>query len=114
MGLTTPTKRGQQTMIKYAETYEITTPESAEAGDSEETGFISEAEEMTFREAVEMLACTEPSDTPTGPRTWYTTEGDTDYRTGAEERRSYHPKTERDGRYMAKAYKTANDKRRNR
>jgi hypothetical protein len=97
-------------MIRYKKTFDIITPESAEAGEFAESGFIDENCSMTFREAVELLACTTASDLP-NPGTWYSTDGDTDYRTGEVEIRSYHPATERDGRYMAKAYSVARSRR---
>ena len=101
--------------INYRETYEIVTPESAEDGDAAERGFIDENASDGFRGIVDTLRGTEPSCWPMptdGGRVWYTCSGyDHDYRTGGEESRSYHPVTERDGRYMRKAWLTGNKRR---
>jgi hypothetical protein len=95
-------------LIHYAETFETVTPESAENGEAADSGFISEETTDDFRAMASLLACTEPSDYPLpadGSRVWYTQlDSDIDYRTGAEERRSYHPKTHKDGRFMRLAY----------
>lgn len=100
-------------MITYAETYEIVTPESAEYGDADERGFIDERLTSDFRDMVDLLEGTEPSCNPLpadpGRHVWYTHyQYDVDYSTAGEESRSYHPLTDRDGRYMAKAWRHAN------
>jgi hypothetical protein len=92
-------------------TFDIVTPESAEQGDTAENGWIDEEgieiapdeyeideAEGDERAAVVRLAVkeigrsVEPSNWPRWHSgTWYTeTEGDTDYSTGAVERRSFH------------------------
>lgn len=96
-------------IIRYAETYEIITPESAEYGEPEERGFIDENLESDYEDMVDLLEGTEPSEMPPSPRSWYTKyEVDYDYETGARENRSYHPKTERDGELMLQAWKETN------
>lgn len=79
-------------------TYEIITPESAERGDFAEHGFMlpggyrasaetSRDVSMTLREALRL--CSPQEDSGGG---WFSeVDGRTDYRTGAEERRSLHP-----------------------
>ena len=101
-------------MIKYAETYQTTTPESVENGDYADTGFVNEETSATFREMIKLLQCTEPSCCPLpadGVRVFYTNSPCVNnYSTGEEESRSYHPKTDRDARYMAKAWRLANNR----
>ena len=97
--------------IHYAETYEIITEESAIDGDAEERGFIDTDAETDFRNMSDLLQGTEPSSSEisiSGYLTWYTRYEDMDYRTGEWKNRSYHPKTERDARWMKKAWKYAN------
>jgi hypothetical protein len=70
--------------------YDIITPESVELGDFEETGWIDEeGTEYNVSEAISKLHGCEPSSTAFHSGVWYTTESDTDYRTGAETRESY-------------------------
>ena len=96
-------------MIKYSETFATITPESAEYGDYEETGFIDENLDSDFRDMVDLLECTEVSSSSPQFGDWFTLYDSNDgtpdyYETGVSEQRSYHPKTERDFRYMLKAY----------
>lgn len=100
-------------MRRITKTYDIVTPESAEQGDYAETGWEDEQgatiepdaydleEYETEFAAVVALAVkhighgVEPSDWPRccPGHTWYTdSDGDTDYRTGAVTRYSYHLK----------------------
>lgn len=78
---------------KFAVTFEIVTPESAEHGDAESRGFVGEA--LTLREALRELGCghieadSYPLTRSTAPR-WFTRYGETDYRTGADESRALH------------------------
>jgi len=106
----------KERLIHYAETFEIVTPESAEQGDYTETGFIDENATGTFRELVDLLDCTEPSSYPLpacGAGVWYTQmDAGIDYRTGAEERRGYHPASDRDARFMRLAYMATHKTRR--
>jgi len=89
-------------------TFAIVTPESAEHGDNEETGFIDEeGEDMTPDEydidegitavdkAVDFMkkknGAFEPSSSRYDSRVWYSNpEYNQDYSTGAQEERSYH------------------------
>lgn len=75
-------------------TYEIITPESAEEGDAEERGWIDEeGQECTPEEAFKMVEGCEPSASDYTGGVWYTdNEYHTDFKTGAEESRSYHLK----------------------
>ena len=78
----------------FAVTYEIVTPDSAEHGEAEETGYVApgqwhdnEPTLMTLREA--MRLCSPAYDCG---RWWTETSEDRcDYRTGAVETRSIHP-----------------------
>jgi hypothetical protein len=73
---------------RFSVTYDIITPESAAQGDTAEDGFI--AENVGLREAIEDVGgvCYEHN----GNYEWFTNhEYDTNYRTGALERRALHP-----------------------
>lgn len=82
---------------RFRVTYDIVTPESAEHGDSAESGFVlpggwkepagsPEPVSMTLREAAELCYPQEDSGH------WLSeADGRVDYATGAEERRSLHP-----------------------
>ena len=76
----------------FSITYEIITPESAENGDCEETGF--EAENLTLREAFDMLRwiggnC-EPSDSGLSPYSWLSFYCEPDFRTGETKNYALH------------------------
>jgi len=87
-------------------TYEIVTPESAELGDVEESGWSNEEGESmepdsrdtgegitAVDKAIDFFEdkCVEPSSSDFHPGVWYTdADSDIDYRTGAETRESYH------------------------
>ena len=83
--------------FKVGKSYEIVTPESAEHGDAEERGWVFDTEPMTLRETmreIEKLGAFEPDSLPV-PRkgtqlTLYETDGDVNYRTGAETRNALH------------------------
>ncbi len=85
-------------MPRFNVTYEIVTPESAKHGDAEERGFI--AENVSFREAVDLLFQTRTSHCDVGnglepncshrPARWWTMHNGMEYRTGAYENRSLH------------------------
>ena len=81
-------------MLKLSMTYEVITPESAENGEAEETGFVYEMAECTAREMARYIkreGFTVPSDFQGVPR-WLTSEKyREDYRTGEVENRSIHP-----------------------
>ena len=68
--------------MKLSKTFEVVTPESAEQGEYEESGFDFEAQEYTFKELIDLMrsegfsqdGCTE----------WLTTcDPDRDYTTGS-------------------------------
>lgn len=44
-------------MIIISRTFEVVTPESAEDGESAESGFLVESEPVTFRELVSLMEC---------------------------------------------------------
>jgi hypothetical protein len=80
-------------MILISKTYEIVTPESAENGDVEDHGFVTENEPVTFRELVDLMQqFPEPSCSPASGDydEWLSDYGDTDYRTGEHRRESLH------------------------
>ncbi len=83
-------------MPKFHVTYEVITPESAESGDTAESGYMlpggwhfSAADYddsgMTLREATKLVY---PS---VDYGTWFGGNTETDYRTAAEETRALHP-----------------------
>jgi hypothetical protein len=83
--------------VMFSVSYEIVSQESAESGESEETGMIDDA--LFLREAVEALfqtrtnhvggiSCIEPSDSHC-PR-WITVSNGMEFRTGDYESRSLH------------------------
>ena len=83
--------------FQVGKTYEVITPESAEHGDAEERGWVFGAEPMTLRETMReigKLGAFEPDSSPVprkGTRwTLYETDGDVNYRTGAETRNALH------------------------
>lgn len=69
-----------QPTILLSKTYEVITPESAEAGDAEERGFVFERQEFEHEEVVRMLKGTSPSSFPIvcGEHTWFTSYGEQD------------------------------------
>ncbi len=102
--------------IKYSVTYEIITEESAEHGEDAESGFLEENADESLRGMVDLLRGTEPSCWPLPSvrdgdycgTIWFTVYGESDFRTGEVENRSYHPATSRDARYMVTAWKVGN------
>jgi hypothetical protein len=78
-------------MILVTTTYEIVTPESAENGEAEESGFLSEDIPYGFRELVDAMRGGDPSSWPrAGARDWVTHVEDVNYRDGSQESRSLH------------------------
>jgi hypothetical protein len=91
----------------FKATYTVTSEASAEAGDYADSGTIEskditcDPDEYDIEEGLTAvdIAVLElkkdgaiyPCNSTFHPRTWYTTEGNTDYRTGDETRYSYHP-----------------------
>lgn len=79
-------------MILIRTTYETVTPESAECGDAADRGWVDqEGTEYELAEAISKLEGCEPSSSMFHVGVWYTqADGETDFRTGAETRESYH------------------------
>lgn len=83
----------------WSVTYEIVTPESAENGDADERGYISQG--VTLREAIEDvhatrtsqvsgIECVEANDSRPECARWITVYNGAEYLTGAHESRSLH------------------------
>ena len=96
-------------MILVDKTFDEVTPESAETGDTSDSGFVTIGERLTFRELVRELrdhpfaSCSQVSGSA---YEWASTEPQTDYRTGAERRESIHYSCDnlpRAAKYWAKA-----------
>ena len=86
-------------MTRFDVTYEIVTQESAEQGDAEERGFISQ--NISLRDAIADVCATrtchvagviaiEASSFPSNDFRWVTVDNDMEYLTGAYESRSLH------------------------
>ncbi len=81
--------------ILISRTFAECTPESAENSDFSDTGFISEVEQVTFKELVKLMKeHNQPSCSPNkfnDLHTWYSTGFNTsDYRTATEREESIH------------------------
>jgi hypothetical protein len=88
---------GREAKFEVGKTYDVVTPESAEEGDVEESGWVFEPVMMSLRDTVreiENLGAFEPDSWPmrmTGTRiSLYQVDGDVDYGTGAETREALH------------------------
>lgn len=80
-------------MILINKTYEVITPESAEDGDTAESGFVRQNQEVTFRELVSIMRdYQEVSCSPASGSTyeWLTTYGDADMWDGSHRNESLH------------------------
>jgi hypothetical protein len=80
-------------MALFNVTYEIVTQESAEHGDSEESGFVCEG--FSLRDAVALVSkngveCVECDSSPCDVPRWITVINGMEYETGAQESRSLH------------------------
>lgn len=85
-------------MNKFSVTYEIVTEESAEDGDSAESGFVGEG--LSLRDALDLAASTESchcgrsaveaSDSRPGMAQWVTFYNSQDWQSGQFENRSLH------------------------
>lgn len=72
-------------------TFDIITEESAADGDYAESGWEDEVgEEYTVDEAAKLLKGSEASSSDFHVGVWYTSYGDTDWRTGETKNLSYH------------------------
>ncbi len=100
--------------ILISKTFAQTTPESAEVGDFSDTGFISECEQVTFTELVDLMkAHYQPSNSANiDINTWFSTGFYTqDYRTGTDQEDSIHfhrDNTPNAAKYWKLAYTIAN------
>ena len=103
-------------MILISKTYQTFTPDSIEAGEAEETGYLFEDEPFTFRELLREITWQgfrNPSSSPaTGnPREWLDTEPEPDYQTGEETVYSLHfshNNPDRAAKYWKAAFRAAN------
>ena len=86
-------------MAAFNVTYEIVTPESAENGDVDESGFI--AENVSLRDALALVSetrtsrvggveCSECDSSPCSHPRWITVMNGMEFETGAQESRSLH------------------------
>jgi len=112
-----PAQREAWKGYTYKMTYEIVTPESAEDGDAEERGWVEEGSEP-YDSLQAVLRATrdhnwlEWSDSnPDGVRSWLVSEGEQDYRSGADtsyslwiERADRKPKSEEEIDYISEAF----------
>lgn len=79
-------------MIIISETYQTVTDASAAIGDYSDTGFINTWKEISFRDLVKKMR-EFPHASSSGAvncRTWFSSHGEIDYRTGETETRSIH------------------------
>jgi hypothetical protein len=95
-------------MITISATFEVITEESAEHGEAAEAGFLWEDRPHTFRELVCLLNGAAPSSSPPEHMRWATVHGWMCPIDGSFTNVSYHPKTDRDLRYLVKAWYAAN------
>jgi hypothetical protein len=97
-------------MIRYSLTQEVWTQEDSEIGEPSLSELISEHDYDNFRTLVRVLAYAEPSEYPPTPRTglYFTVENEPDLFSGVVEVLGYHPLTQRDARYMVKAWMVGN------
>ena len=80
-------------MILISRTFDVVTPESAEDGESAESGFLVESESVTFRELVSLMKShPNPSCYPPSGKAyeWLSTYPETDYRDASERTESLH------------------------
>lgn len=100
-------------MIDVCRTYETWTYGAAEAGETDDRGFVWENYPHTFRELVGLMeehyhpSCWPMQDSG---RVWFSSDDDEDYTTGELTRHSIHlsrPDEPRQVRYWLKAYRTA-------
>jgi hypothetical protein len=96
--------------MRFSQTYEVITDESAEHGDAEERGYDWQNSDETFRDLVRRLsydyAHCERSDSHGVPR-WITAYGERDMHDGSFRNVSLHPANKRAERWWPKALKLA-------
>lgn len=97
--------------MKFNQTYEVITDESAEEGDAAERGFDWEDVDESFRDLVRRLETdycgAEPSDYPSANPGWITSYGERDFRTGEFRNISLHPANDRARRWWPRALRMA-------
>jgi hypothetical protein len=92
--------------MKFHQTYEVITDESAEHGEPEETGFEWQDMPYEFRELVHMLEreyCGAEPSSSRGVPGWVTSYGERDMHDGTFTNLSLHPATDRAKRWWPKA-----------
>lgn len=80
-------------MILISRTFDVVTPESAEEGESAESGFLVESESVTFRELVSLMKShPNPSCYPArgADYEWLSSYPETDYQDASERTESLH------------------------
>jgi len=100
-------------MIIISRTFDVITPESAEDGESAESGFLAESESVTFRELVSLMrahpvaSCYPPSGEAFE---WLSSYPETDYRDASERTEALHyghKNPSRNAKYWRKAMRAA-------
>ena len=103
--------------VKINTTYSLWDEDNIEFGSPLESGMLDEGEALCFREIVDLLKDSEPSEypVPQAPTMslWFTVPAHNEgtheyYTTGVIEQRGYHPCDERAARYMLMAWRAAN------
>ncbi len=100
-------------MIIISRTFDVVTPESAEDGESADSGFLAESESVTFRELVSLMEShPNPSCYPSRGESyeWLSSHPETNYRDASETTESLHFSRENPPRrlkYWRKAMRAA-------
>ncbi|MFW6855339.1 hypothetical protein ACODYM_29030 [Burkholderia gladioli] len=98
-------------LMRFSQTFEVITDESAEDGDVAESGFDWQDIDETFRDLVRRLETdycgAEPSDYPSANPRWITSYGERDVRTGEFRNISLHPANDRARRWWPVALRAA-------
>lgn len=96
--------------MKFHQTFEVVTDESAEQGEAQETGFDWQDMPYTFRELVQTLEreyCGAEPSCSRGVPDWITSYGERDFRSGEFRTISLHPANDRAQRWWPKALRAA-------
>lgn len=96
--------------MRFSQTYEVITDESAEHGDAEDRGFDWQGADETFRDLVGRLRADYGGAEPNcshGTPEWITAYGERDYITGEFRNISLHPANDRAKRWWPKALRAA-------
>lgn len=101
--------RGIKMPVNINVTYETWDEEAIEVGETDVKGFLAKDTPCSFRELVDLLACSEASVNPLPKQPsvyiWYTEYGESDMFTGEVTNHSFHATDTRSARYLLKAYK---------